>query len=710
VGRQKSRRGIKMAAQDRYGINMGSIYADLEVNSGKLEIGIAKARSVIGLIRDEIKKLRRDASQNLIDPQSAQKQIGELTAELAKIEPALRTAQAAFSQTSNAIQRLGADGRIMLNQFGIARNRMTELFVGFSYSLNDFFGTSGTWSQKMIAVANNMPMIFNGLSKVEKLRDYGTILMGFGLGLSAILPIVAAIINNWDVLTSKFQEWTGISLSGLKQVETQLSKYKRALEDLQKTEGTDPYAPVLIQKQKDAIDKIEGGQREQEKFRKEQTTTEEEKGKAIGDVLKEIESKDDLMSKMAGFAIGKAKPSQERVQAEKNLDEARSNLENADKIKVGKMRAYDPEKAIWNKLMDVFGYGPKSQYEKAILDLKRAQMADSSREAGSPARQYIGDLMKRAKEGTGKDQIDAMKELSEALGKSGAFHAQDQINKIIDDFVSPKDAKKDKDKDKKDQKEKEHEIEKTRKEAARALQDEYNIVAAETNQGFSNREIEDLLIKYGIYSDRRTANADSNAIGDILSSNFRKEISEYASKNKIPVGEAQSRFAKDIRQKEADKQEAREKKEESERKAERRKSIAAGNEKIQENIPGFNKLVDKFVAKGMLMGMDQEQIASALSDEIQVGTKGEVNFVDAGIIAKEKVEAVQQKLSNLAYGMRDEEVKPWRSEVYGASELSKRIQQGVGAGQKSEESKELRMIRNLLEQQSRQGILRLQIK
>ena len=71
---------------------------------------------------------------------------------------------------------------------GLYRQRMT----GLSYSLNDFFGVSGDLSQRLNAIANNLPMLLAGFG-------------GIGLAVSGLVPIFALAIRNWDVFGSKIE-------------------------------------------------------------------------------------------------------------------------------------------------------------------------------------------------------------------------------------------------------------------------------------------------------------------------------------------------------------------------------------------------------------------------------------------------------------------------------------------------------------------------
>lgn len=66
----------------------------------------------------------------------------------------------------------------------------TEI-MGLSYALNDFFAVSGNLDQRLNAIANNLPMLAGRFGNV-------------GLALSAIVPIVAAVIRNWSELEKVF--------------------------------------------------------------------------------------------------------------------------------------------------------------------------------------------------------------------------------------------------------------------------------------------------------------------------------------------------------------------------------------------------------------------------------------------------------------------------------------------------------------------------
>ena len=62
---------------------------------------------------------------------------------------------------------------------------------GLGYALNDFGSAGGDFSQRLNGIANNLPAVFAGFG-------------GLGLALSAIVPAIAAVIQNWDSITDLF--------------------------------------------------------------------------------------------------------------------------------------------------------------------------------------------------------------------------------------------------------------------------------------------------------------------------------------------------------------------------------------------------------------------------------------------------------------------------------------------------------------------------
>ena len=686
-------------------INVGTIYADLSVDSDDLAGGIARARTFAAEIRKELRSLDNALYHNTINQGDHAKQTAELSAELNKLDAALRGAYTAYSATGTAVQRLGADNRLFLNQFEGARNRMTELFVGLSYSMNDFFGTSGSWSQKMIAVANNMPMIFNGLTKIESMRGYSNILMGVGLSLSAILPIIAVIINNWDVLTKKFQDWTGISISGFKQAKTELQKYQEALKSLEDNENPNAFSPILVQRYKDVIEEKTAGQKEQERFRNEQTTTEQDKGKQVGDVIREIQNKDKVVSGLAGLLVGTGPGSAEVAQAKANLDKAL-----AEKSQNDALRAFNPVGGFLSNRL----WGIDAAAEEAYSRYAAAKSAETSTESGSPAAMAVGQIISKAKSGSGKEQFDAIQKLRDMLSRIGEAESAKKIDEILNDFKSsPEKKKEEKEKNAEEKRlseEKEREDKRRRDDAASAVQRNYDIRSAVAGSGLTNKEVEDMLVKFGLYQSGDESSAAADPVRRILDDQYKKRLSELAAKENIGIDEAPARLL----EMEGDKVDrilgAAEKKDNAEESRRRREAIDQGKKDIRKDMPGFNELTEQFVTRGMLSGMTPEEMAASIRDEIQLATDGKVNFVNAEIIAKDRVEGVQQKLSNLAYGMEEKGITPWRSEVFSGTDISRRIQQGVGQGQETKDQKELRAIRQILEQQNKNGILRLQIK
>ena len=86
-----------------------------------------------------------------------------------------------------------------------------ERIQGLGYAINDFTSVSGDMSQRLNAIANNMPMLLAGFG-------------GLGLALSAILPIVGIVIKNWDTLKEAFGGTVDHGVSKIDQLKAKIKE------------------------------------------------------------------------------------------------------------------------------------------------------------------------------------------------------------------------------------------------------------------------------------------------------------------------------------------------------------------------------------------------------------------------------------------------------------------------------------------------------
>lgn len=89
-------------------INVGAIQADLQLNSGNLERGLANARKAMSTMERELKQLDEDVQRGAISLQDYYTQWRAVVAVMSQLQGSMRTAHAAFTQTGNALGLINA--------------------------------------------------------------------------------------------------------------------------------------------------------------------------------------------------------------------------------------------------------------------------------------------------------------------------------------------------------------------------------------------------------------------------------------------------------------------------------------------------------------------------------------------------------------------------------------------------------------------------
>ena len=95
----------------------------------------------------------------------------------------------------------------------------SQNLTGLGYVVNDFASVQGDLSQRLNAVANNLPMLLAGFG-------------GLGLALSGLVPILGIVIKNWDHIVAAFTGDTGIikTTGSLEEMQATLKKVNDQLE------------------------------------------------------------------------------------------------------------------------------------------------------------------------------------------------------------------------------------------------------------------------------------------------------------------------------------------------------------------------------------------------------------------------------------------------------------------------------------------------
>ena len=304
----------------------------------------------------------------------------------------------------------------------VARQRMQ----GLAYSFNDFFGVQGDMSQRLNALANNMPQLFAGMSAK---------LMGFGLVLSAIIPIIGMIMHNWDALSGKVDEffgglvgvdaWTKFKLTaagGLDFATERVAVLDKRIKELEEKPHKISLDIRELEAAKDEVAKIKEALSVIEGMRKSQGSYEKESGENIMSMFGEEKGgqkgvQEDLVKQrrdeMLGGESGPLKPVMDEIAKVKA--EMAANQKLIDKPSTMMDTAAD----LWKKQQAINRNDRLQHATLPRLEGQRDTIAEQVTGENGLAAQDVGKLLSQATKGQGWEQADAQRQLRERLGKAG---------------------------------------------------------------------------------------------------------------------------------------------------------------------------------------------------------------------------------------------------------------------------------------------------
>ena len=402
-----------VAAQQQLKASSADIAAAVaKLNAELRDEAAAKARDRLQAIAVEGDHLANAFAAGKISAQQFTSEMQRLANESSKVAAAEKTA-AMSAKGVAAAQQAVAHGA------SAARQRMQ----GLAYSLNDFFAVQGDMSQRLNALANNMPALFAGMSSK---------MLGFGLALSAILPIIGMIMHNWDALSGKVDAFFGglvghdvwaqfkIAAAGALDFAqdrvTALDKRIKELEDNPHKVSLDirelEAAKKEVSEIKEALSLIEQMRKSQGGYEKESgesimATFAEEKGGQKGVEEDLVKQKRDDMLKGETGPLAPVLAEIQRVKDEIIKNEA---------IMKDGAASWFQKNAAQAAL--------RTGREKTLprLEGQRDTIAEQVTGENGLAAQDVGKLLNRATKGQGFDQGVAQRELRERLKRAGRGH------------------------------------------------------------------------------------------------------------------------------------------------------------------------------------------------------------------------------------------------------------------------------------------------
>lgn len=197
----------------------------------RIELDAGNAQTDVAALMNSFDKLKADVYELAVPidtvtsrcyamanaEESLEAQTKQVTVGLSAVDLAMQEVAESSDRAAKSIRKAGEESKSTKQSLVDYQQRIQ----GLGYTVNDFVSVSGDMSQRLNAIANNMPMLLAGFG-------------GLGLALSAILPIVGLIIKQWDTISSLWEDRKPItgateSLDGMSEA---LKRNKQALEDL----------------------------------------------------------------------------------------------------------------------------------------------------------------------------------------------------------------------------------------------------------------------------------------------------------------------------------------------------------------------------------------------------------------------------------------------------------------------------------------------
>ncbi|WP_406699181.1 hypothetical protein V5E97_09920 [Singulisphaera sp. Ch08] len=167
------------------GINLGGIYADLDIRTGNLDQGLAKARNALDAVNKEVKQLQQDFADGAITASELSNRMAALGTTAAELTTRMNAAYTATTTLSTGLEILNANANSMTQSSA----RMGQALMQLGYIADDVqYGFSG--------VVNNIGPLVYGL--------------GATAGVAAAAQVAAVAVYQLYTHMDQFQELIGI--------------------------------------------------------------------------------------------------------------------------------------------------------------------------------------------------------------------------------------------------------------------------------------------------------------------------------------------------------------------------------------------------------------------------------------------------------------------------------------------------------------------
>jgi len=274
-----------------------------------------------------------------------------------------------------------------------------ENIKGLTGAVTAFFSTSGDMGEKLSAVAGHLPALLSGLGPI-------------GPALSGLVPIIGTVISNWDKLMKVF---------GVEYIDPAKTNVEKLGERIKELESKPHKIAIDVLELKNAyqeVERVKNALAAIDKLRNTQSGYEKESGENVTQLFSEVapggakgltdELRSDMVKKMT---------EQSGPLAEARKKEADAVAEIQSEEEQLKVPAPMEEMQVRSNLIEA----AKRKKEAAAKEQTEIQS-----QIEKTADTELGDIIRRAQEGTGADQAAAQGQLKEMLKARGYERLSDQ--------------------------------------------------------------------------------------------------------------------------------------------------------------------------------------------------------------------------------------------------------------------------------------------
>ncbi len=333
--------------------------------------------------------------------EGAGSRLSALTKDYRQLEDALRSLHQQFEQgkltqpsmlqsqscLTSAIRLVSTTKALDAARQGIGDYRQN--LMGLSYAMNDFFSVSGNMQQRLNAIANNMPMLLAGFG-------------GWGLALSAILPIVGALTGPLKELYDTLANSKSIDESTLA-----IEKLSKRIAEISKQPIKLAVDQLELDAAKAKMDALNEGKKEFEK-KNEKTDFEKESGEQVQTILdREAGGSEAVKNRLASQHADEAKANDPAYQA---LVKETKRLQAEIEDTIAHPEKYQSAPDEFGRTTDISGMVRRGAQEN--LETNRNKRLERSNAIRANSEAQVGSIVAKAKAG---DQ-DAQAELARRAG------------------------------------------------------------------------------------------------------------------------------------------------------------------------------------------------------------------------------------------------------------------------------------------------------